>query len=337
MDNNNALISVIVPAYNVERYIRKCLDSVCNQTYRNLEILVIDDGSTDGTGAICDEFAAKDQRITVMHCENGGLSIARNRALDRAKGQLIGFVDSDDWIESNMFQQLHDTLISSDADIAICAYYREKRGRIRKMYSDGRVFSMNRKQALSQLVKDKTFRNYVWNKLYRRELFDDIRFPEHMHFEDTAIMYRLFIKAEAFECINVPLYHHIYRVGSIVRPKFYNAESVFQHFKILTDRNRFLHSYDHDIWKLAQNKIAHTGAQIIDRSFLDMASKARNPQIVGECQKELSMVDLRYVQLHYRLQCWFIINHMSLYRSLYQFYRKIFKSKVNFRPIPSEI
>lgn len=333
MNTNRTLISIIVPAYNVEQYIRKCLDSICNQTYRDIEIIVVDDGSTDGTGAVCDEFAERDERVTVMHCENGGLSIARNRALDRAHGELIGFVDSDDWVEPNMFQTLHDTLVDGNADISICSYYREKRGRIKAMYSDGKVFSMSPKQALSQLVIDKTFKNYVWNKLYRRALFDGVRFPEHMCFEDAAVMYRLFIKAKVFKCVNKPLYHHIYRTGSIVRPNFYDAESVFQHFLILTERSRFLYSYDRDIWKLTQNKIAHKGVQLIERSFLDVASSERNPYIVATCQKELSTIDTRYVRLHYRLQRWFVVNHLAFYRSLYLLFRTVFKSKLKLKQV----
>lgn len=331
MSKHSALISIIVPAYNVERYIRKCLESVCNQTYRNIEILVVDDGSTDETGAICDEFAAKDCRVKVVHNENHGVGAARNTALNSATGELIGFVDSDDWTEPDMFKTLYNLLIDNDADISICSYYREKKGRVKPMFNDGKTFRLTKKQALSQLVTDKTYKNYLWNKLFRRSLFDGIQFPERTHYEDVAVLYRIFAKASRFACINKPLYHHLFRRGSIVRPRFYDAASVFQYFVILAERSRFLRSYDHDVWKLTQNSITHKGVQLIERSFLDTASSACNSHIVATCLNELSAIDPRYVELHYRLQRWFMVNNLMLYRQLYLWFRMVFKSKVNFR------
>ena len=122
------MISVIIPVYNVEPYLRKCLDSVVNQTYRNLEILVIDDGSTDGSGAICDEYAS-DRRMRIFHTENRGLSCARNLGLDEAKGEWIGFVDSDDWIEPDMYEALLKKAEETGADIVECGVFREYPGR----------------------------------------------------------------------------------------------------------------------------------------------------------------------------------------------------------------
>lgn len=332
--NTEALISVIVPAYNVEKYIRKCLDSVCGQTYRNLEIIVVDDGSADGTGAVCDEFAAKDGRVRVLHLENVGVGAARNRGLDCATGELIGFVDSDDWAEPDMFEALCNILVANDADISICSYFRERKGRTKPMLDDGKVRRLTAKQALGELIRDNTFKNYLWNRLYKRALFDEIRFPECTHYEDVAVMYRLFAAARRLACINRPLYHHVYRVGSIVRPTFYDAGSVFQHFLILVERSRFLRSYDIGLWKLTQSVIAHKGVQLIERSFLDTASSDRNPHIVEACLKELSAIGSRHVRLHYRLQLWFVTHSLPLYRRLYLAFRAVFKSRLNFRPAP---
>lgn len=326
-----ALISVIVPAYNVEKYIRKCLDSVCGQTYRNLEIIVVDDGSADGTGAICDEFAARDGRVRVLHLENCGVGAARNRGFDCATGELIGFVDSDDWAEPDMFETLCNVLVDNDVDISICSYFRERKSGTKPQSDDGKVFSLTSKQALSELITDKTYKNYLWNKLFRRSLFDGIRFPENTHYEDVAVVYRLFAKAQAFKCVNRPLYHHVYRTGSIVRPCFYDAESFFQFFLVLAERSRFMRSYDRDVWKLTQDSIAHKGIQLIERSFLDAASSERNPYIVETCLKELSAVDTRYVRPHYRLQRWLVMRRLPLYRRLYLAFRSVFRSKLNFR------
>ena len=121
------MISIIVPVYNVEPYLRKCLDSILDQTYRDLEILIIDDGSTDGSGAICDEYAGKDDRIKVFHTENNGLSAARNLGLSKAQGKFVGFVDSDDWIEPDMFGVMHTRLNKSGADMCVSGFWHEMR------------------------------------------------------------------------------------------------------------------------------------------------------------------------------------------------------------------
>ena len=117
------LISVIIPVYNVEKYLRRCIDSVINQTYKNLEIIIVDDGSTDNSSNICDEYTNKDSRVKVVHKENGGLSSARNVGIELAKGDLIAFVDSDDYIELEMYEKLKENMDKYDSDIAICQYY----------------------------------------------------------------------------------------------------------------------------------------------------------------------------------------------------------------------
>ena len=118
-------ISIIVPIYNVKKYIQQCVESLINQTYKNLEIILIDDGSTDGCGELCDEFGKKDQRIHVIHKQNGGLSDARNKGIDVASGDYIGFVDSDDWISHNMYEKMLSSLKSVNADIAVCGWVEE--------------------------------------------------------------------------------------------------------------------------------------------------------------------------------------------------------------------
>lgn len=131
MDETRALplISIIVPVYNVKDYVEKCLDSICGQTYKNLEIVVVDDGSTDGSGEICDTYAQKDPRVKVIHRENRGVSAVRNEGLDIALGEYIGFVDGDDWIDSDMYEFLYELLIVNEADISVCSHYIENRAR----------------------------------------------------------------------------------------------------------------------------------------------------------------------------------------------------------------
>lgn len=186
------LISIIVPIYKVELYLRRCLDSILAQTYQNLEIILVDDGSPDNCGIICDEYAAKDNRIKVIHKENGGLSDARNYGLDIARGQYIGFVDSDDWISPDMYAYLLQGLLKYDADIAVCEYYNVyNKKRIATRRDEDRVFEGGK---ILEALLGLKIGNYAWNKLYKKELWCDIRYPYGQNYEDVRTTYKLFQK-----------------------------------------------------------------------------------------------------------------------------------------------
>lgn len=194
------LISVIIPVYNAEKYLRRCLDSVVAQTYRNLEIICVDDGSVDESGKICDQYAVRDARIKVIHQENQGLSAARNRGLDLAEGEYIAFVDSDDYILEDMHKKMLDKLLNYNVDLCMCQWQYE--------FSDGRQV-VKRKNIAPTIYGRKTslefarflyMGNYengvavaAWNKLYRRALLDKIRFEGRIH-EDEAFSGRIMAK-----------------------------------------------------------------------------------------------------------------------------------------------
>lgn len=219
MDGVNVLdspkISVIVPVYKVEPYLRKCLDSIVDQTYENLEIILVDDGSPDNCGAICDEYAAWDERIRVIHQKNGGLSAARNAGLRIATGNYLGFVDSDDWVEPKMFEELFQGLTQAQADIAVCGRYEEyKDHQIAYTWSKTQV--MDREEALGELLCNNKLQNLVWDKLYRQDLFKGIWFPEGKTFEDMAVMHLLFLRACRVVCLPGAMYHYLQRPDSIV-------------------------------------------------------------------------------------------------------------------------
>lgn len=193
------MISIIIPVYNVEQYLRKCLDSIVNQTYRDLEILIIDDGSTDGSGAICDEYK-KDKRVKVCHTKNRGLSCARNLGLEEAKGEWISFVDSDDWIEPDMYE-IAMSYIGSSEILCFSSY-------IEGLYNglDALLALLNKKIATA-----------VWGKLYKKECFSYIRFPEGRVYEDMTTTCRLLYSARSVMCVNAKLYHYCKRLESITR------------------------------------------------------------------------------------------------------------------------
>ncbi len=204
------MISIIVPVYNVEPYLRKCLNSIVNQTFRDLEILIVDDGSTDGSGEICDEYR-KDKRVKVFHTDNRGLSCARNLGLDNAKGDWIGFVDSDDWIEPDMYEALIDKAVETEADVVECGMFIEF---ISQTIKQPTVLATVRgKEALEALIKHK-IRNQVWNKLWKAQGFVDIRFPERRDFEDISTVYKL-IKNARVAGLNGTYYHWRQRASSI--------------------------------------------------------------------------------------------------------------------------
>lgn len=172
------LISIIVPIYNMEQYLEKCLESIVNQTYKNLEIILIDDGSTDNSGKICDDYAKKDKRIRVIHKENGGVSSARNKGLDIVKGKYVIFFDSDDYIEFNMIESLYKNIQIDDYDVSICNYNIINGSNISPnvILTDKKIF--NQKEFLQEVLSKQWNNGYLVNKLIKKSCINDIRFNE---------------------------------------------------------------------------------------------------------------------------------------------------------------
>lgn len=212
----NDLISVIIPVYKVENYIRKCVDCVLGQSYENLEVILVDDGSPDSCGDICDSYAASDKRVRVIHKENGGLSSARNAALEVMTGKWVIFVDSDDYVHRDMVMRLQEAAISKDADIAVCNNFVASDGKliIGESICD-ETLVMDSTEGLRRLLEDTVIRNYAWGKLYRAELFEGVRYPEGMTYEDIPTTYLLFDKAKRIVKIPDYLYYYAFRSGSI--------------------------------------------------------------------------------------------------------------------------
>lgn len=224
------LISVIVPVYGVERYLDRCVESIVNQTYRNLEIILVDDGSPDACPAMCDDWAKRDARIRVVHKANGGLSSARNAGLDIATGSLIGFVDSDDWIAAAMYETMIGWMCGhEDADVVMCGTMRE--------YEDGRREPVDaqfpeRSFTSQQAVHDFLYhRNRMasasWNKLYDARFFrgnDAVRFPEGLNNEDYVMLAQVYPRMKGLYFNPEALYHYSLRGGSITTAKL-NAHS----------------------------------------------------------------------------------------------------------------
>lgn len=221
---DDILISIIVPVYNVERYLHRCIDSIRLQTHKKLEIILVDDGSPDKCGAICDEYAQRDSRIVVLHKANGGLSDARNAGIAAAHGEYIGFVDSDDYIEPTMYEKLLGAAVCSGTKLTMCGFFCE--------HEDGSLDEIN---AVS-LIPDRVlgaeelfvklsegngwFFTVAWNKLYHRSLLNPNFYPKGKLHEDEFVIAPLIWNAQKVRCIPDKCYHYIYmRNGSITAKK----------------------------------------------------------------------------------------------------------------------
>lgn len=223
------LISVIVPIYNVEKYLYRCLESINNQTYNNIEVILVDDGSTDSSGVIADQYAEKHNRFCVLHKENGGLSDARNNGLERARGTYICFIDSDDVIHNDYIRVLYNAIIENDCDIAECDFEYVDEKKINEINHSGNVLNStlhiySNIDMLHRLYNSTYVRTVVaWNKLYKKELFNDIVFPVGRIHEDEATTYKLYYKASKVAVLSDKLYFYYQNVNSIMQ-KQYNVK-----------------------------------------------------------------------------------------------------------------
>ena len=214
----NEKISIIIPAYNIEKELARTLDSVLAQTYENMEIIVVNDGSKDGTGAVIDAYAAKDSRIRAIHKENGGVTSARLRGVAEATGDWIGFVDGDDWIEPDMYAHLMKNAREYGADISHCGYRMVfPNGRVDWYYNTGRLVQQDHESGLRDLVEGKFVEPALWNKLFRKELFRNL--DKQMDYaikinEDVLMNYYLFQVADQAIYEDFCPYHYILRTGS---------------------------------------------------------------------------------------------------------------------------
>ena len=212
----NILVTVVVPIYNVEPYLCKCIDSILEQSYSNLEIILVDDGSLDKSGEICDTYANKDNRIKVIHKSNGGLSSARNSGIEIATGEYILFVDSDDYTHPLMVEKLVKTAEKYKVSIVCCDYTSEKLPEDEEEI----IEIIDRDKAICKLLNDDGYKCFAWNKIYKLTLFKDVKYPIGKLFEDISTTYKVFKKASKIVYLKNTLYFYRIREGSISRYKF---------------------------------------------------------------------------------------------------------------------
>lgn len=309
------LVSVIVPVFNVEKFLEKCVNSITNQTYKNLEILLVDDGSTDNSGIICDNFSNNDNRIKVFHKKNGGLSDARNYGIERAIGSYIMFIDSDDWIENDTIELLLDKTIEEKSDIVVFG--------ISKDYDDGRrkiriptvSGTYNSEESIALLNSFKCFDVSACNKFYNIKLFKGIRFPVGKLCEDFYTTYLIFSEAKIISVLNEAKYHYFQRTNSITRNKKVNMDYYFASVEQL------------NYIKLNYPKIISTGETCCAFAKLTLYNEKRKKNIkinnvtdIREARKYTSgVIKNSYLSLIRKIQ--FLI--FAYLTPLYDFYLKL--------------
>lgn len=253
---NNDLISVIVAVFNVEQFLDRCIESIVTQTHKNLEIILVDDGSTDGSGKICDEWEKKDFRIHALHKSNGGVSDARNFGLQAAHGKWIGFIDGDDYVNPDMYDNLFEKRVKDG--IIICGYYRVEnmsttpvRGENRELTQEeaANLYLDNELNSISSSTFT-YFGSYAWNKLYAIDVFNDIKYPKNKNFEDMYIMLELIHNSSMIRIIPECEYYYIQRKNSVTHLKTIQTDALEARQKQKEELKKFWNIQDTRIDKL---------------------------------------------------------------------------------------
>ena len=260
-------ISVIVPVYNVEQYLERCVDSIINQTYKNLEIILVNDGSTDNSGQLCDELAKRDSRIKVIHKENGGLSDARNVGIDVAEAELIGFIDSDDYIDEDMYELLINNLKAANADLSMCGHYDVYNNVPESQVSDKKKWELSPQEAIKMVMEAKILSVTAVNKLYKKSLFSELKFEIGKIAEDAFIMIKLLDKCNKIVATNEKKYYYVHRENSITTQKFslkfLNVIEAYEQNKEI-----ILEKYP-ELKEVAQMRMNWAYFYVLDRLLLD--------------------------------------------------------------------
>ena len=295
---NEEKISIIVPVYNVEAYLEKCVESILKQTYTNLEILLVNDGSTDKSGELCDKLALRDHRIRVIHKENGGLSDARNRGIDEASSNLIGFIDSDDYIDEDMYETLYRQMVASKADLSMCGHYDVYHQIPEKQVAEIKTWELMPEEAIKMVMEAKILSVTAVNKLYKKALFEQLRFRIGKIAEDAFIMVDLIHQCSKIVATNEKKYYYVHRENSITTQKFslkfLNViEAYEQNAKIISENYPDL--YDVAIMRLNWAYFYVLDRLLVDNDFKDKVLEDRLISYLKKNKKSILM-DSRFTR-----------------------------------------
>ncbi|KIL49358.1 glycosyltransferase family 2 protein [Jeotgalibacillus soli] len=285
-------VSVVVPIYKVEKYIQKCVDSILNQTYTNIEVILVNDGSPDSCGLIADQYERFDPRVKVIHKENGGLSDARNVGMKHATGEFTVFVDSDDWIEKNMIEEMVNSSHKFKADAVQSAFYYAYEDKLlfdhRTYLKNAAPVILNNKRLMYELVKNENVKNFAWGKLFKTVMIRDISFEKGVLFEDVFWAHKVMHRVDTYVLLHQPLYHYTQRSDSIVAnytPK--NLDII----KGLKERHRFIEAYYQDLTDESYKAILK-----MSLIHYNLLLQNRKKDKDGVFRKEIQ----HYIQHHYK-------------------------------------
>lgn len=222
-----AKVSIIIPIYNIEKYMKKCLESVLGQTFQDIEVILVDDGSSDRSGKICDIYAQKDTRVKVLHKKNGGQSDARNVGIKHATGENVLFIDGDDYIDPDMVQVLYENLVTHQVDVSACGIYDAYQDKVVEQCEEREEFFCEQEEAFGYILVGKKIPGTLCNKLIRRELIEDLAFPVGKLYEDAFYTLDLMQKVKTMYVTTKPMYYYVHRANSSTTETYSKASLDF--------------------------------------------------------------------------------------------------------------
>lgn len=323
------LVSVVVPVYNVEKYLKKCIESILRQSYDNFELIIVDDGSTDSSGKICDEIKSIDNRITVYHKENGGLSDARNYGIDRANGDYITFIDSDDYIHEDFLKTLVELVVKYNTDISIVGSVALEEGKSVNEINTNKIIEkcMNTEEALECMLLRRGFGISAWSKLYKTDLFNDIRYPKGLLYEDTYTTPYVIDKCDKIAYNSQKMYYWVQRQDSITHRKL--ADKDFKLFDSFDELVKFINKNYPNISEAAECRYIDDSFITIMRRLVysdDYLEKAE--YVRSKCNNYWKSASKnKYVRKRRRLEAATASRSLSLYRMLTKTYDYLKKFK----------
>lgn len=315
----NEKISIIVPVYNIEEYIERCVNSIINQTYKNLEIILVDDGSNDNSSRICDYYKAQDDRIKVYHKKNGGLSDARNFGLKMITTNLVCFIDGDDYIETEYIEILYRNLKKYQADISVCGFSHEKNNIKKDFETDIYTKTLSVDEALKEMINLRiNFSVCAWNKLYKKNLFNGIEYPNGEIYEDVATTYKLIMNSRKIVYTSKSLYNHCFNPSSITRSETFNERELVR----LKQANCLCSDVVNKYPSLSKDYISYKICQHIAVINVMIKSNVNSEELVlnvkSEIDNNLSMILKSSLLFEKKVQ-------IILFKFSFKIYRLLFK------------
>ena len=319
----NELISIIVPVYNVEQYLEKCVNSIINQTYKNLEIILVDDGAIDTSGKMCDELAKIDSRIKVYHKENGGLSDARNYGVERATGEYIGFVDSDDYIDSEMYEKLYEAIKKENTDVAECNLKIIYPDRV-ELFTEKKYYSVCTKQEyLEEYLKIEKVFGSACVRLINSKIAKKINFPLGKLYEDTYYAYGLINVVDSYVIMDAPYYNYLMRENSITNARF--NPRIFDLIEIVEEFHSTVYENYPGLEEAADCRRMYAYFSVLNSILLEDEFKNNSyyPKIINYFKGNYKMIlKNKYINRSRKLSVILIKLNIDLYRKVLMKYKK---------------